>query len=77
MTGHTSCGASAAGRARDVPLIDPFGDVLTQALNTLLNWQQRVGQRRQLRGLDPYLLKDLGIDPADAHREASKPFWQD
>jgi uncharacterized protein YjiS (DUF1127 family) len=32
-------------------------------------------QRRQLKLMDDYLLKDIGISRADAEREASRPFW--
>ena len=39
-------------------------------------WRERSRERRQLGALPPHLLKDLGIDPADAQREASKPFWR-
>ncbi|MEH6470364.1 MAG: DUF1127 domain-containing protein [Halopseudomonas sp.] len=38
-----------------------------------INWRTR----RQLRQLDSYLLKDIGVSRGDAMIEAEKPFWQD
>lgn len=37
---------------------------------------QRHHSRRRLSCLDERLLKDAGISPAQAQREASKPFWR-
>lgn len=36
----------------------------------------RSALRRELARLDARLLRDAGIDPIDAHREANKPFWR-
>ncbi|MEL6959511.1 MAG: DUF1127 domain-containing protein [Pseudomonadota bacterium] len=33
------------------------------------------GQRRALSNLSPQMLKDAGISPRDAAREAARPFW--
>lgn len=33
-------------------------------------------ERRALAELDPRLLLDMGIDPAEARREASRSFWE-
>ena len=43
---------------------------------TLLDWQERARQRRQLLALDDAALKDFGRNSADAVREAEKPFWR-
>jgi uncharacterized protein YjiS (DUF1127 family) len=32
--------------------------------------------RAQLAKLDSHILRDIGIAPEDAAREAAKPFWQ-
>ncbi len=32
--------------------------------------------RRDLRALDVHLLRDIGLDPAQARAEAAKPFWR-
>jgi uncharacterized protein YjiS (DUF1127 family) len=42
----------------------------------LLLWHQRVRQRRELRDLEPHLMRDAGIDPETIRREAAKHFWQ-
>jgi uncharacterized protein YjiS (DUF1127 family) len=34
------------------------------------------GQRRALAALDERRLADIGVSPADAAREARKPFWR-
>lgn len=57
----------------------PSGSVRAAARNALarLNlWRERARQRRQLLDLPPHLLRDVGIDRADALREAGKPFWR-
>lgn len=36
---------------------------------------RRRASRRVLASLDAHMLKDIGISPADAAREANKPFW--
>jgi uncharacterized protein YjiS (DUF1127 family) len=38
-------------------------------------WFLRSSRRRELRALEPEQMKDCGIDPVEAHREAIKPFW--
>ncbi|MEM6903859.1 MAG: DUF1127 domain-containing protein [Pseudomonadota bacterium] len=43
---------------------------------TLELWQTRARQRRQLASLSDHMLRDIGISHADAHAEASKPFWR-
>ncbi len=39
-------------------------------------WQERSRQRQRLAQLDDHLLKDIGLRPDQAAREASKPFWR-
>lgn len=53
-----------------------FSALLSGALAQIGTWQRRSSERRALGALPPHLLKDLGIDAADAQREASKPFWR-
>jgi len=43
----------------------------------LLFWHERARQRDQLRQLDAYALKDIGITREEALRESWKPFWRD
>ena len=68
--------SAATPRTRKDFQADAIGAMLTRAVNTLLDWQERAGQRRQLSALGPDWTKDTGLDPADAYREASKPFWR-
>jgi uncharacterized protein YjiS (DUF1127 family) len=39
-------------------------------------WIQRARQRRRLAELDAVQLRDIGVEPEAARREAAKPFWQ-
>lgn len=32
-------------------------------------------QRMRLEELDDHLLRDIGVEPNEAHREAVRPFW--
>ena len=38
-------------------------------------WQERMTQRRHMRGLSDHELKDIGLSRADIEQEESKPFW--
>lgn len=38
-------------------------------------WLQVAHERRQLAAMSARELRDIGIDPADAAREALRPFW--
>lgn len=39
------------------------------------NWLRIARERRQLAKLTPELMKDIGIDPLEARREAGRHFW--
>lgn len=39
-------------------------------------WVQVARERRALAGLGERQLRDLGIDPVEAAREAARPFWE-
>jgi uncharacterized protein YjiS (DUF1127 family) len=52
------------------------GAAIDDAVTTLLNWQERSRQRRQLLALDDRALKDFGSSRADAASEGDKPFWR-
>jgi uncharacterized protein YjiS (DUF1127 family) len=43
---------------------------------TLHTWQKRADERTRLGELDDRMLKDIGIHPSDAAREADKAFWR-
>ena len=40
-----------------------------------VRWAARARQRHDLAELDAHLLKDIGVTPGAAAREATKPFW--
>jgi len=40
-------------------------------------WRDLARQRRQLAGLEPHHLADIGISAEDARVETRKPFWVD
>jgi uncharacterized protein YjiS (DUF1127 family) len=42
----------------------------------VVQWDLRRRTRRDLRGLTDFMLRDIGLDPFSAAREASKPFWR-
>tara|TARA_R110002167_G_scaffold51005_1_gene148004 strand:+ start:530 stop:748 length:219 start_codon:yes stop_codon:yes gene_type:complete len=42
----------------------------------LLKWQERIEERQRLENLDPRLLRDIGLSPADVAEECRKPFWR-
>lgn len=44
---------------------------------TLRTWRERARSRRELRELDDYLLRDIGVSRGEADFIASKPFWRE
>jgi len=50
---------------------------LGRLIERLLFWAERAAQRRQLAQLEDRMLKDVGLNRADAFRESGKWFWQD
>jgi uncharacterized protein YjiS (DUF1127 family) len=51
-------------------------ELISHAWAALARMQQRRRERRQLAELDERLLRDIGVERADALREARKPFWR-
>jgi uncharacterized protein YjiS (DUF1127 family) len=47
-----------------------------RAVDLLLTWHERARQRRHLRSLGDYMLRDIGLSRADVEGEAGKPFWR-
>lgn len=52
------------------------GAAAVRAVDTLFLWLERARERDQLAGLDPHILKDIGIGRSEIEREVSKPFWR-
>ena len=50
--------------------------LLARSRETLRLWQQRRSGRRVLLHLDEHRLRDIGLNRAEAQREARKPFWR-
>lgn len=44
---------------------------------TLAEWHFRAESRKELARLDRHVLRDVGLDPMEVHREAHKPFWRE
>ncbi len=54
-----------------IPAYRPAGSIR----HTVLRWIEVSRQRRALGALDSRTLADIGVAPAQAHREAARPFW--
>ncbi len=55
---------------------DGLAAAIRRSAQTLQAWARRAEERRQLLDLDPRLLDDIGLTPAEALAEARKPFWK-
>lgn len=64
---------ACARSARPLPPLSRL--VVTLAL-TVAAWELRHRSRKQLNSLSPALLRDIGLDRAQAMAEAAKPFWR-
>ena len=53
----------------------PAGPI-DRVVATLRQWRQRARARRELAGLDDYLLHDIGLSRSQAQYESGKPFWR-
>jgi uncharacterized protein YjiS (DUF1127 family) len=53
----------------------PMASLRTR-LSRISLWRERARQRRALRQLDDYMLRDLGLTRLDVDREAARPFWE-
>jgi uncharacterized protein YjiS (DUF1127 family) len=75
-----SCAQTAVGPCRHG--VPPAGAeahlrraVFGLLLHSVSRWFARSRQRRDLAELDAHLLRDIGVTPGEAAREAAKPFW--
>ena len=72
-------------KSNDSPLVAAPGptdvgsrvrSLMTRTVNTVLEWNRRSRQRRQLSTLDDRFLRDMGISGEQARAEFRKPFWR-
>ena len=74
--------ASSRRRGLQAKVFRWGGNLLSLAVKlslTVRGWIMRSGQRKALRELatfNDHLLKDIGLSPEQAWREAAKWFWQ-
>ncbi len=47
-----------------------------RGIDMMTVWEKRLRDRAALRDMDSHLLRDIGLAPEDAAREAAKPFWR-
>ena len=60
-------------RPADLP---PLSRLLVALAVTLAGWENRRRTRAALARLDDHLLRDIGLGPARAATECTKPFWR-
>ena len=65
---------SRPARPESVPARRP--SLLWRFCFTLLRWQDRARERQQLEGMDPRMLRDMGMTPDDVSRELGKLYWR-
>ncbi len=61
-------GRSRHGQAAAAPI--------DRVMAMLRQWRRRAQARRELAGLDDYLLHDIGLSRSQAQFESGKPFWR-
>ena len=44
--------------------------------NLIGTWAKRSADRKYLAEMPNHMLRDIGMEPYDAMREANKPFWK-
>jgi uncharacterized protein YjiS (DUF1127 family) len=72
QSARTSAAGARYGRPQE------YQSAPRSPLSMLGIWLTRSSQRRVLRELaqDRHLMSDIGLDPEQALREATKPFWR-
>ncbi|MEP1611158.1 MAG: DUF1127 domain-containing protein [Roseobacter sp.] len=61
------------GQARGVPAL---AYIAVEFAATMCKWATRRQTRKTLTQLTVWQLEDVGLTPLEAHREATKAFWQ-
>lgn len=60
----------------DAPVVEMRGGRLLGLVALLHRWHRRATTRAALRELPPQHLRDIGMTPLQAAREAARPFWK-
>jgi uncharacterized protein YjiS (DUF1127 family) len=58
-------------------LVAAIGHDWANVSTQIAEWRHRIRSRRELLTLGEHDLRDIGLRPVDANREASKPFWRE
>jgi uncharacterized protein YjiS (DUF1127 family) len=53
-----------------------LGLAIGRGFDVIYLWLERARDRDRLAGMDPHLLKDIGVGRSEIEREVSKPFWR-
>ncbi len=56
--------------------LPPLSRIVVSLALRVTAWEMRYRTRRQLTGLPDHLLRDIGLDAAQASAEIEKPFWR-
>lgn len=56
--------------------LPPLSRVLVSVALSVATWELRLRTRKHLQNLPPHMLRDIGVDVAEAAAEAEKPFWR-
>ena len=58
------------------PRLEAEARPIDRVLAMLREWRHRARERRELAGLDDYILHDIGLSRSQAQFESGKPFWR-
>jgi uncharacterized protein YjiS (DUF1127 family) len=70
-----SAGPGRAAASVRRPRLGRWRAALATIGASLRTWRQRSRSRRALQSLTDHDLRDIGLTPTHAWREAQKPFW--
>ncbi|WP_290895274.1 DUF1127 domain-containing protein [Hoeflea sp.] len=79
MNGDSISAGAHLARSSDAGTAAPAEAVFVTVrpvIRAMARWMERRRQRKQLSQLDDHLLRDIGITPVEARREASRWFFQ-
>jgi uncharacterized protein YjiS (DUF1127 family) len=56
--------------------LPPLSRMMVSLALTVVTWETRYRSRQGLRRLPPHMLRDIGLNAAEAEAEMAKPFWR-